>query len=317
MAAASIALATVTSTGILVCNCSDEFGRDGWINVAGTNLILICFFVSKTKLKNTEFRHRGVWFVYEFLSFFAVMLIVFSGPSTIHDTSKFDSAPSNFHISDFNQSTTTTKTTTTMTTTMTTTTKKWPFPSSLPTTTRPKPTLPSLSFPTLPGRTLDRCQKRFDIWNYCLGMCNKNGEVEFWDCVRWENYPDQMASWDHPVPVGIRLARFWFIMSVCFAVITFQKIKSREENVRSFILGSMLFCGISANNIYGFNMVQSSTVIPGRFEENLPFNAHCSVGGFYSIICAAALFGIIFFVDSILLLSAEKPFTKNDKLEKA
>jgi len=41
------------------------------------------------------------------------------------------------------------------------------------------------------------------------------------------------------------------------------------------------------------------------------------IKGFYSIICAAALFGIIFFVDSILLLSAEKPFTKNDKLEKA
>jgi hypothetical protein len=40
----------------------------------------------------------------------------------------------------------------------------------------------------------------------------------------------------------------------------------------------MLFCGISAINIYGFNMVQSTTVIPGRFEESLPFNAHCSVG---------------------------------------
>ena len=159
MAAASIALATVTSTGILVCNCSDEFGRDGWINMAGTNLILICFFVSKTKLKNAEFRHRGVWFLYEFISFFAVMLIVFSAPSTIHDTSKFDSAPSNFYLSDFNQTTTPTTTTTTTATT-TTTTNKWPFPSSPSTTTRPKPTLPSLSFPTLPGRTLERCQKR-------------------------------------------------------------------------------------------------------------------------------------------------------------
>jgi hypothetical protein len=123
-------------------------------------------------------------------------------------------------------------------------------------------------------------------------MCNNNGEVELWDCVRWDNYPDQMASWDHPVPTGIRLARIWYVLSISFAVISFQKIKSRgmlrllltplieikDENIRSFILGSMMFCFISGVNIYGFNLVQSSTVIPGRFEDNLPFNAHCSVG---------------------------------------
>ena len=123
-------------------------------------------------------------------------------------------------------------------------------------------------------------------------MCNNDGEVEFWDWVRLDNYPDQMASWDHPVPTGIRLARLWYILSITFAVVTFQKIKSRgklslfptflieiiDENIRSFILASMLFCFISGVNIYGFNLVQSSTVIPGRFEDNLPFNAHCSVG---------------------------------------
>lgn len=154
MAAASIALGVVTSSGILVCNCLDEFGRDGWINVAGTNLILICFFISNTNVQNMKFRHKGIWFIYEFFAFFAVMLIVFTGPSWIHDTTRFDSSPSEHYLHNFNQTTTTTTTTTTTSPTMSTR-------STLrPTSTTVRPTLPSISLPTLPNRKLERCQKR-------------------------------------------------------------------------------------------------------------------------------------------------------------
>ena len=209
LAAFNQAATAVVATGILVCNCADELGADGWLSMISLALYSFCFIFSKKNAKVDRPMYL-YWFymVLQIASFICGLLLI---EVDFFDTTQYFNP---YIYNEFINPVTTTTTTTT------TTTRSRP---SKPTTTHrtistiipprpfsdPKPIedlmtklTPNsrIDFPSL-GREV-RCAKKFNLWTYCDGYCDRNGEVSKWQCVPFAEYPYAQILWKSPTPTG-------------------------------------------------------------------------------------------------------------------
>ena len=78
----------------------------------------------------------------------------------------------------------------------------------------------SLLAPTIrppPGPTVLECEKRFDLWEFCLGYCDESdGELQHWTCTPWSGYLEMVdkvnnMNWKSPIPFAISLSRILVI----------------------------------------------------------------------------------------------------------
>ena len=71
LSAFSLAAIFIVSTGILVCNCLDEIGPDGWMALACIGIIIILLAVPKKKTLDGEYQNA-----YQSLYYAAVLVMV-------------------------------------------------------------------------------------------------------------------------------------------------------------------------------------------------------------------------------------------------
>ena len=106
-----------------------------------------------------------------------------------------------------NPPTTTTTTTTTTTRTITKPTRSTIRPFSQIDEVKPIANVMSklspntfIDLPTLNKEV--RCAKKFNLWTYCDGYCDRSGEVSRWECVPFSEYPYAQILWKSPTPTG-------------------------------------------------------------------------------------------------------------------
>ena len=203
LAAFNQAATAVVATGILVCNCADELGADGWLSMASLALYSFCFIFSK---KNTTANRPKYlyWFymVLQIVSFICSLLLI---QADFFDTTQYFNP---FIYREFiNPPTTTTTTTTTTTRTITKPTRSTIRPFSQIDEVKPIANVMSklspntfIDLPTLNKEV--RCAKKFNLWTYCDGYCDRSGEVSRWECVPFSEYPYAQILWKSPTPTG-------------------------------------------------------------------------------------------------------------------
>ena len=62
------------------------------------------------------------------------------------------------------------------------------------------PKRPLIELPLIGRET--RCQKKFNLWTYCDGYCDRNGELARWECVPFSEYPYAQIMWKSTTPTG-------------------------------------------------------------------------------------------------------------------
>ena len=63
------------------------------------------------------------------------------------------------------------------------------------------------SLPELPSGSSE-CEKKYSLWDFCLGICDRNGEFEYWKCSPWSGYLELVGkintiNWRTSIPYGI------------------------------------------------------------------------------------------------------------------
>ena len=64
-----------------------------------------------------------------------------------------------------------------------------------------------------PGPSLVECEEKFDLWEFCLGFCDKSdGSFQHWTCTNWSGYLEMVdkvnnMNWKSPIPFAISLTR--------------------------------------------------------------------------------------------------------------
>ena len=276
LAAFNQSLTAVVATGILVCNCVDELGPDGWLSMASLALYSFCFIFSK---KNTTAdRPKQLYWLYMILqiaSFICGLLLI---EVDFFDTTQYFN-PFIYH--EYTNPPTTTTTTTTTTTRPTRTTKPRPFdPVDM---IEPKPIgeimskITPNSFIDLPVLNKEvRCAKKFNLWTYCDGYCDRSGEVTTWECVPFAEYPYAQIMWKSPTPTGITLNRIWLVSLILMLTVSLFFIRERNTQLRIGFVANGVFAFALLTNSYVYNLMESQAVIENDFASFYEVNAHNS-----------------------------------------
>ena len=97
-----------------------------------------------------------------------------------------------------------------------------------------------------------KCQKRFNLWKYCEGICDRNGQIENWQCTDFSEYPNAGRAWKTSTPTGIVLSRIWLISLVLVNFVSLFFITKNGKQIRT------CFAAIS---IFGFTLLTNSYVM--------------------------------------------------------
>ena len=64
-----------------------------------------------------------------------------------------------------------------------------------------------------PGPSIFECEEKFDLWEFCLGFCDRSdGSFQHWTCTNWLGYLEMVdkvnnMNWKSPIPFAISLTR--------------------------------------------------------------------------------------------------------------
>ena len=97
-----------------------------------------------------------------------------------------------------------------------------------------------------------KCQKRFNFWKYCEGICDRNGMIENWQCTDFSEYPNAGRAWKTSTPTGIVLSRIWLISLIFVNFVSLFFITKNGKQIRT------CFAAIS---IFGFTLLTNSYVM--------------------------------------------------------
>ena len=79
-----------------------------------------------------------------------------------------------------------------------------------------------------PGPSLVECEEKFDLWEFCLGFCDKSdGTFQHWTCTNWSGYLEMVdkvnnMNWKSPIPFAISLTRVLTVGNSIY-IITIQQ----------------------------------------------------------------------------------------------
>lgn len=209
----SMAASIIVSIGLLVCNCLDELGLDGWLSLVGIFSLIVAFILSpmSTKYSDSSNISRLIYLFLTFTSFIATVAMLF--------TDWYNS-------------------------------KNYVTNSSSGNQPGPGPIFPQFI----------ECEKRFTLWEYCLGFC-QNDEFR-WECAQWENYLEMSGgintlNWKTPIPFSINVSRVWITALFLGLFLQHFALYSRSKFSRIIILTNVLTSFGLGLTMYTFNYLES------------------------------------------------------------
>ena len=121
-----------------------------------------------------------------------------------------------------------------------------------------------------------RCAKKFNLWTYCDGYCDRSGEVTTWECVPFAEYPYAQIMWKSPTPTGITLNRIWLVSLILMLTVSLFFIRERNTQLRIGFVANGVFAFALLTNSYVYNLMESQAVIENDFASFYEVNAHNS-----------------------------------------
>ena len=121
-----------------------------------------------------------------------------------------------------------------------------------------------------------KCQKRFNLWKYCEGMCDRNGLIENWQCTDFSEYPNAGRAWKTTTPTGIVLSRIWLISLILMNFVSLFFILKNGKQIRTCFAAISIFGFTLLTNSYVYNLMESQALIENEWTSYYPVNAHNS-----------------------------------------
>jgi len=243
--------------GILVCNCLDEIGRDGWfcLGALGCDIVLLLLPNTPETIPKIGKKRR----LYNLaMTIFLLIASVVTATTTIHN--------STLYKHNFIDSRT-----------------------ALAPTIRPPP-----------GPSLFECEEKFDLWEFCLGFCDRSdGEFQNWKCTNWSGYLEMVdkvnnMNWKSPIPFAISLTRVLSLVSILlisFSII-FQMIRPFSHKIKLLMMLTTIVSLMTVLSFYTFNILESHSKI-----TNAAFSATSEFTCVLSFFGGSILFAINFIID--------------------
>jgi len=277
----SLAASFIVSVGILVCNCLDELGRDGWLALISIFCIIIALSMSRKSSIRSDSSNFGKIFylIISFSSLLGVLSLFFLDwfDSTLYKKYTSSSISDRSSVILKMQSI-------------------WSrnLPIDNPILQR---RLPDLTNP------YNECEKRFGLWQYCLGYCtDRPGWAEFiWICDSWSEYLTMTGTlntknWRTPIPFAINASRLWIALLFITLCVQHYFIVKKSSFIRQGFISNIILSVGALMTMYTWCILESS------FQTNTSNVA----AGMY--ICVGVVFFqmLLFITDTVHGLSDEE-----------
>jgi len=256
----SLAASFIVSVGILVCNCLDELGYDGWLALVS----IFCLIGALIATRPSKFCRRMSRSCQ--VSYSVITILSFAATIGMLIFNWMDSSAYNTNFVE----------------------------------------------QRIPQR-YQACARKYSLWQFCVGYCDRMSEDFFWTCDDWSKYIDMVGgansiNWKTKVPFGLNVSRLW-VFGLLICVMAQKASIWWQSRVRRTLFLASFICAFGAwITMYTFNILESKDTK----RRAVKFNETNSATGIALAIFVTVAQILLYIVDTIVHFDhEEKEFDEN------